>query len=172
VLPVGSLDRLTLRALDGREVAVAIATLSLGAAAIHFAVIPEHFEEYWLFGVFFAGLGWYQALWAVLYVLRPAPLLGLTALLVNAGTVALWVWTRTVGLPIGPEAGELEPAGALDLAATAFEIAIVVGLAGSLASARRLTESSAGSPVRAALLAAFVALVAGVTTVVLFVSTS
>lgn len=31
----------------------ALSTLSLGAAAIHFAVIGEHFAEYFLFGVFF-----------------------------------------------------------------------------------------------------------------------
>src|SRR6185503_2323513 len=31
----------------------AVAVASAGAAAIHFAVIDQHFAEYWLFGVFF-----------------------------------------------------------------------------------------------------------------------
>ena len=39
----------------------ALATLSIGAAAIHFAVIGEHFAEYVLFGVFFSVVGWFEA---------------------------------------------------------------------------------------------------------------
>lgn len=124
----GWLGGLDLRIVAGREVPLALATLSLGAGAIHFAVISAHFAEYWVFGVFFAVLAWYQAIWALLYALRPHRMLALTALLVNAGTVALWLWTRTVGVPIGPTAGELEPIGAPDVAATIFEVAIVVGL--------------------------------------------
>ena len=49
----------------------ALSTLSLGAAAIHFAVIGEHIAEYALFGVFFALIGWFEALWAIAYVMRP-----------------------------------------------------------------------------------------------------
>jgi hypothetical protein len=159
-----------LRLLGGREGPFALATLSLGAAAIHFAVIGEHFEEYWLFGLFFASLGWYQALWAVLYVLRPIPLLGSMAFVVNTGTVALWLWTRTVGVPIGPQAGELEPIGVPDAAASTFEVAIVLGLMWFTASRRRSEANpSIGSPARLVLLTAFVAAVVGVTAVVLFV---
>src|SRR4051812_368465 len=33
------------------------AAASAGAAAIHFAVISEHFDEYWLFGIFFLASG-------------------------------------------------------------------------------------------------------------------
>ena len=104
---------LGLNKVPGREVPLGLAALSLGAAAIHFAVISDHFAEYWLFGLFFALVGWYQAGWAVLYALRPSGFLGFTALVVNAGTIGLWVWTRTIGLPIGPHAGELEAPGNL-----------------------------------------------------------
>ena len=155
--------------VGGREGALALATLSLGAAAIHFAVIPEHVEEYWLFGLFFAGLGWYQALWAVLYVLRPVTLLALMAMVINAGTAGLWLWTRTIGLPIGPHAGELEPIGAPDVAATIFELAIVIGLAWSLVAGARALEAPFSPPnTRIVLLTAFVAGVAAVTVLVLF----
>jgi uncharacterized membrane protein HdeD (DUF308 family) len=41
------------------------ALLTLGAAAIHFAVAPEHFEIYFPYGVFFIGLGLAQVALAV-----------------------------------------------------------------------------------------------------------
>jgi hypothetical protein len=111
-------------------------------------VTSAHFAEYWVFGVFFVVLGWYQAIWAVLYAVRPRRMLALTALLVNAGTVGLWLWTRTVGVPIGPKAGELEPIGASDVAATIFEVAIVVGLLLSMSVRRPLHRN--GEPHEAA----------------------
>ena len=66
---------MTTRALaDGTEVRTspstarplllgALAALSVGAAAIHFAVIFEHFDEYSLYGVFFLVLAWAQLVW-------------------------------------------------------------------------------------------------------------
>jgi hypothetical protein len=35
-----------------------LAALSVGAAAIHFAVTFEHFDEYVLYGVFFLIISW------------------------------------------------------------------------------------------------------------------
>ena len=37
----------------------------------------------------------------------------------------MWLVTRTVGTPLGPEAGEVEAVGALDTITAAFEAAIV-----------------------------------------------
>ena len=162
-----------MRIAAGREVPLALATLSLGAGAIHFAVTSGHFAEYWVFGVFFAVLAWFQAIWAVLYALRPRRLLGFTALLVNAGTVALWLWTRTIGVPIGPNAGELEPIGAPDVAATSFEAAIVVGLFWYMFNRRpALPRPSTTSPSRVWLLGGLSALVTITTAIVLFLPSS
>jgi len=170
----GWIDGLGLRIVAQREVPLALATLSLGAGAIHFAVISEHFAEYWVFGLAFASLAWFQAIWAVLYTLRPLPLLGLTAILINAGTVGFWFWTRTVGVPIGPKAGELEPVGAPDVAATAFELAIVIGLAWYVFRSFRRGPggASVASPRRLLSLATFIAFVAIATAVVLFLSSA
>jgi hypothetical protein len=44
----------------------ALAALSVGAAAIHFAVIFEHFGESMLYGVFFLVIAWAQLIWAAL----------------------------------------------------------------------------------------------------------
>ena len=50
------------------------AALSVGSAAIHFAVIPDHLEEWWAFGLAFALLGWFQAVWPSSYLDgRPPP---------------------------------------------------------------------------------------------------
>jgi hypothetical protein len=42
-----------------------LAALSAGAAAIHFAVVFEHFSEYVLYGVFFLIISWAQAIRAI-----------------------------------------------------------------------------------------------------------
>ncbi len=49
----------------------ALATLSLGCAAIHAVVVTPHLEEYALFGWFFAGVTVFQVAWAGLIVVRP-----------------------------------------------------------------------------------------------------
>jgi hypothetical protein len=114
--------------------------LSVGAAAIHFAVIPDHLEEWWAFGLFFAVLGWFQAVWPVAYVNRPSRRLAWIAISVNLATVVLWAWSRTVGLPVGPEPGMPEGIGAADLIATALELALVLGLLAT----RSLTTGQSG----------------------------
>jgi hypothetical protein len=39
-----------------------LAAFSVGAAAIHFAVVFEHFAEYALYGVFFLVISWAQVM--------------------------------------------------------------------------------------------------------------
>ena len=104
----------------------ALAVTSLAGAGIHFAVMGEHFEEYLLFGLFFALLGWFQALWALAVVVSPTRWVLVAGLVVNALVVGVWVVSRTSGLPIGPHAGSPEPAALLDVLSTLLEIGIVV----------------------------------------------
>jgi hypothetical protein len=117
--------------------------LSLAAAVIHFAVTPEHFEEYVLFGVFFVALAAFQLVWGVWMPQRPSPGVLWIGLLVNLGVIAIWVVSRTSGLPIGPEAGEAEEIGPLDALATASEALIVLGSAWLLTRSRRTAPSPA-----------------------------
>lgn len=142
----------------------ALATLSIGAAAIHFAVIGEHFAEYVLFGVFFALVGWFEALWALAYVVRPTRRLAGAALVVNGATVLIWGWAHLVGLPFGPHPGQVEPTTITDLMATLFEIVLVVGLVIGLVSERRSLVPSAS---RAAFCVVFIVAVALGTTLAL-----
>ena len=48
-----------------------LAALSVGAAAIHFAVVFEHFAEYTLYGVFFLVLSWAQLIWPSVVPMSP-----------------------------------------------------------------------------------------------------
>ncbi len=48
-------------AVSGHQVArYSLAVVSLATAVIHFAVSGEHFQEYWLFGVFMLVVAWGQ----------------------------------------------------------------------------------------------------------------
>jgi len=84
-----------------------------------------HFREYWLFGLFFAIVTPLQVLWAGLAFQNPANtrLLKIGAIL-NLGIVGIWVVSRTVGLPFGPEALQAEGIGVKDLVASWDEILI------------------------------------------------
>jgi len=105
----------------------AAALLSAGAAAIHYAVIETHFEEWWGFGAFFVASGLAQLAWAVLAVTWPSRPLFWLGVFGNAAIVALWVVTRTVGTLLGPHPYEPEPVGLADGVATGFEVMIVLG---------------------------------------------
>ena len=123
-----------------------LAALSMGAAAIHFAVMEEHFAEYVAIGVSFSVVAWLQALWAVGVIVLPSSRLLVAGLVGNALVVLVWLVSRTTGLPIGPEAGAPEPAASVDVLATTLELAIVAGTGMLLLRGRR-TPSVRGLPV-------------------------
>ena len=109
-----------------------LAALSVGAAAIHFAVIFEHFDEYVLYGAFFLVLSWAQMIWAAVVLWRPSrPWLWL-GIAGNALVIAVYVASRTVGLPIGPDVNHPEPFGALDVVSIVLEAALIAGCAALL----------------------------------------
>ena len=60
-------------------------------------------------------------------VVAPSRLLYLAGAVGNAAIVALWVVTRTYGVPAGPGAGEREAVEFADTLATVFEVLLVVG---------------------------------------------
>jgi len=91
---------------------------------IHFAVLADHFEDYWLFGAFFAIVGAFQATWPVLLV-RPARASLIAGATGNTAVVAVWAASRSFGVPIGPDTGTAEAVEFIDALATAFELLIV-----------------------------------------------
>jgi hypothetical protein len=120
--PVARSDRDVSEALR-----LGIALASACAATIHFAVIAQHLEEYWLFGFFFIAVAIAQLAWAILVLFRPSPAVYLAGFVGNAAVAATWVVSRTTGFPLGPEPGEPEPVGTADSVATAFEVLIAAG---------------------------------------------
>ena len=127
----------------------ALASLSAAAAAIHFAVVFEHFKDYTLYGVFFLVLAWAQLIWPAVLLWRPSRVwlwLGLTG---NAAVLTVYVVSRTVGLPFGPDLHHPEPVGALDVVSGVLEFALITGCAALI-----WRPSLTGRPVRRGGLAA------------------
>jgi hypothetical protein len=115
-----------------------VAAGSLGAAVVHASVIGEHFQESWVYGAFFVAATLAQLAWALAVLRRPAWPLLVVGAVGNGLVVVLWLVTRTVGLPVGPEPGVPEPVGAPDVLATACELVVVLG---SMVLATRLASS-------------------------------
>ncbi|MBO8186484.1 hypothetical protein [Streptomyces spirodelae] len=97
---------------------------SLGAAAIHFASVPDHYTEWWAAGVFFCAVGAFQAGWALAALRACGKVAMLSGLVVNAAVIATWGISRTAGVPFGPGAGVPEGVTRVGVTATAFEVAV------------------------------------------------
>ena len=111
--------------LDRLPLAWFAALLSVGAAGVHFAVAPEHFAEYWFFGWFFVVVAWLQAVWAVVLTSRPSRGVFISAIVGNLVLAGIWLWTRVVSLPIGPNAGHAEAVGWSDTLTVVLQAGVV-----------------------------------------------
>src|SRR5829696_6808987 len=106
-----------------------VAALSLLAALIHLWVTPEHFEEWWGYGTFFLVAAVAQVVYVPVLLNWPNRNILLLGIAGNSAIVLLYLLTRVVGIPFfGPEAGEVEGVGIVDVCATMSEVAIVVAL--------------------------------------------
>ncbi len=109
------------------------AALSVVAALSHLWAMPEHFGEWWGYGVFFLAAAIVQGLYGVALLRRPGQPLLVLGVGLNLAVVVLYVVTRTVGVPFfGPHAGEVEGVGLLDVSAAVAEVALVCVLAALL----------------------------------------
>ena len=97
------------------------ALLTLGAAAIHFAVVPDHLVEFPLYGVFFIGLGLAQVGLAAAIAVVPSRRMFAIAAAGTAAVMGLWLLSRTIGLPIAPIPWRPEAVGFPDVVATLLE---------------------------------------------------
>jgi hypothetical protein len=123
--------------LTGQAGPVSVAVIGLlTAAAIHVSVVGEHLHEWVPFGIALAAMGFAEAFLAVSLAQRPSRRCWITVCIVSFATAALWVLSRTAGLPIGPDPWHPEVIGRADTIATVAEIVSVAAGLRAL-SARR-----------------------------------
>jgi hypothetical protein len=120
-----------------------LAAASLGAGAVHLALAGEHYREWHPLGVAFVAAGAFQVLWALFLVTRDSRRALLVGGVLSVVFVAAYLLSRTVGLPLGPEAFEAEPFGVSDLLCCALELPVAAG-ALLLASRPRALRSRLG----------------------------
>jgi hypothetical protein len=126
-----------------RDVQVVVGVALLGAAAVHAAVMPEHFAEWQAAGAFFLVLTAVEVVAAGLVLLRPQRVVLLLALAASIGPLLVWAYSRMIGLPFGPEAGQVEPVGLADVAADLLEVASAIGVVLLLRASSRLAAPGA-----------------------------
>jgi hypothetical protein len=104
------------------------AALSLSAAIAHAGVAQVHWREWWAHGAFFVVCAVLQAALAALLVRRPRDWVAMYGIAGNLAVVAMYVYSRTNGSPVGPHEGVPEPPGVYDMVTTAGELVLVVAL--------------------------------------------
>lgn len=129
-------------ALLPSPLSVTLAFSSIAAAAIHFAVVGEHFDVGLLQGLFFVTVAWAQVLWALAVLVAPRPAVLTAGIAGNAAIVVVWALSRTVGVPVPPDPWTPEAVGAADLIATGLELVVI---AGGVVALRRPSAVAASS---------------------------
>ena len=108
-------------AFGGLALRIAGAMFMVGPAVIHFAVAPDQLLVYPLYGILFVLLGLIQIGLAIGIVVRPSPTLLLGGTGLSLAVIAVWLLSRTTGLPIAPVPWRPEAVGLPDLMATYME---------------------------------------------------
>ncbi|HJQ93219.1 MAG TPA: hypothetical protein VJ874_02915 [Candidatus Thermoplasmatota archaeon] len=141
-----------------RRLELAAAWLSLAAGAVHAMAGPAHLAEWWAYGLFFFGAAAFQAAYGLLLFTRGIEGWGgwlavrgkvyVGGIVFTAAIILVWVVSRTVGVPVGPDALEPEGIGVLDLTSKAVEAALLIALARLwwLAKGLRPSETAGGPP--------------------------
>ncbi|PRC44674.1 hypothetical protein C6A85_99040, partial [Mycobacterium sp. ITM-2017-0098] len=114
---------------DSRLAGRLSALASLGAAIIHFAVAPAHWQEWIPSGLFFVSLALFQLLWAAMAFSRLTTPVLITGVMINVGVIGIWAVSRIAGSPFGPHAGTAEVVKAADLCALLLQVYVVMGAA-------------------------------------------
>lgn len=104
--------------------------LAWAAGAIHLTAALEHSGEHPSHAASLAFIACAQLLWGIALYRSPTRRLLLAGVMMSIAMVALWVASRTSGLPIGATPWRPEPVGALDSVASADAtvLAVLVGL--------------------------------------------
>ncbi len=126
-----------------RLVAEIAAVLSFGAGVVHISAAGDHTDVPILFAAFIACAVLQIALGGLLLWRRPSRPLVAAGLALMVGSVAVWLWSRTAGLPV-PEDGHQEAVGFKDGITVLFEVGSIPALL--LLWSRELDHVSLPSP--------------------------
>lgn len=129
------------RSRDDRErwIGRMAAVLSAVTGAVHLGYAPHHLSEDWAHGWFFLVIGAVQIAAAMALMIDRRRRVWITIAVVDLLIIVVWVVSRTVGLPVGPESLRTEDVSAADLLCTVLEIGVVV-LAAIALFARELLD--------------------------------
>jgi hypothetical protein len=104
----------------------ALCGLAWAAGLIHVAAAISHLDEYALYAVFFEVLAMAQFAWGYAVYRAPTPRLLTVGAIASVLVVALWIVSRTAGMPIGSEPWRPEAVGPLDALASADELILAL----------------------------------------------
>ncbi|MDX6691061.1 MAG: hypothetical protein QOG15_2518 [Solirubrobacteraceae bacterium] len=118
---------------------VTAVALSTAAGVIHGVAMVDHFSHWWAYGVFFLVITYAQVLWAIWIYRHPDDRRVLVAGAVgNLLIVGVWIVSRSVGVPIGPDAWNPERIGAMDIMASIDQVILALAVVRLVAPAGRL----------------------------------
>jgi hypothetical protein len=101
--------------LKPRSWLIRATVLAVSLGLINILATPLYFEQWLGYGAFFVTTAALQVMYSMaLAVGRPNRTLLWVGIAGNALVIALWAFTRTLGIPFGPMAGEMLPVGLLD----------------------------------------------------------
>lgn len=109
------------------RVRAALAALSVGAAVIHMIVAANHLGGPWQETAFFAAAALAQLVWAGAIAVSDARGVLITGLAGNVALVAVWLLSRTVGVPVGAHAGEVLSVGLTDVVSQLLHVLFIAG---------------------------------------------
>src|SRR5262245_16866595 len=118
---------------QSRQMAVWVtlaAWLSVIDGCVHLLLAPDHFAEWAGYGLFFLVVAFAQ-LWYGWFLTTRGLTQGwlMLGILAHVLLIALYVYSRTVGIPIfGPHAGEVEPVAFIDIVSKTIEVALIACL--------------------------------------------
>jgi len=127
--------------LKPRSWLIRATVLSASLGLIHFLATPLYFDQWLGYGVFFFTVAVLQVFYSMaLAAGEPNRALLWVGIAGNALVIALWAFTRIVGVPFGPMAGEVLPVGWLDGLAQFLTAALILHLAALLQQFDQLGE--------------------------------
>jgi hypothetical protein len=97
------------------------AICSLAAAALHLVALADHVDHHPMVGRGFLAVAVLQAVWAIMLVRTRSKLVVLAGIALQAGSILVWIVSRTKGIAWYPGLEAVEPIGWKDFTTQVFQ---------------------------------------------------